>query len=356
MLTMPDFPIVVTLVYATSIVASIVMMMSLDTFSKEVHEPTQLSYYDNYDVLKMKVTKMAKDADVWAISAIVLQSASLIFYLTVNKMGTFKDNAHDKLSKMFNALIVFVMYGTHIPVVAMMLLIVCGMSPVNNVFKVHSTYQNSSTDSKPADLPSLEEDAEVLMQFGLALSLVVVGAAIAGTHLVNHAHVKDDFGGKKGVLQYIVYLLSLMLIAVGAIFHFTVNIHRGEHCDVSVGQFDTYTALRDMSAPLFVCAILEFIASIAWNVWRKVHDMEYEHPEVKKMCSKEWIMFYGGHFLGLLKYAFMFLVLYSYAMSATTYPCLIENEDAVEAGLIFGMGVLALYTCVITHALTTSLW
>jgi hypothetical protein len=229
------------------------------------------------------------------------------------------------------------------------------MSPADHVYKQHVDYAGAPGVAV-ADLPSLDEDAQVLMQFGLALSLVVVGGAIAGTHLVNHAHVKDDFGGKKGVLQYIAYLISLMLIAVGALFHFNVDVRKGKLCDVSAGQFDTYKTLRDMSVPLFVCIILEVVASIAWNVWRKTNDMEYDHPQDKKMCSKAWLLFYGGHFLGLLKYVFMFLVLYSYAMSATTYPCLIENADAVDAGVMFGMGVLALYTGTITHALTTSEW
>jgi hypothetical protein len=121
-----DFPIVVTLVYATSIVAGIVMMMSLDTFSKEMDSKSKLPYYDGYEVLKMKVTKMAKDADIWAITAIVVQSASLVLYLTINKMGTFKEDAHTKLRKLFNAMIVLGMYATHLPVVAMVLLIVCG--------------------------------------------------------------------------------------------------------------------------------------------------------------------------------------------------------------------------------------
>jgi hypothetical protein len=352
---MPDhgFPVVVTLVYAVSIAASIVMMMSFDTFHKEVDPKLKLHYYEGYEALKIKVTKLAKDADIWAISAIALQSASLVFYLTVHQMETFKDNAHEKLQKVFNGLIVFVMYGTHIPVVGMLLLIMCGMSPEDHVYKKHVAYADNN-EAAP-NFPSLDEDAQVLMQFGLALSLVVVCAAIAGTHLVNHAHVKDDFGGKKGVLQYSAYLISLLAVAIGALFHFRIDVHKSELCHISAGEFDTYNTLRDMSIPLFICIFTEIVASIAWNVWRK-RSGAYEHPVDKPMFSKAWFLFYGAHFLCMLKYVFLFLVLYSYAMTATTYPCLIENADAVDAGVMFGMGVLALYTGVITHALTTSLW
>jgi len=329
---MANFPIVVTLVFAISIAASISMMMSLSTFSKEMDEDNDLHYYDNYEVLKMDVVKMAKDSDIWAISAIVAQSASLIFYLIVNQMGTFQNNKNISLEKIFNALIVFVMYGTHLPVVGMMLLIVCGMAPNDETkYKQHVNYAG---DDGNADLPSLDEDSLVLMQFGMSLSLVVIGAAIAGTHLINHAHVKDDFGGTKGVMQYIAYLVSLMFVAVGAMFHFNIDVNKGEFCDITESQFKTYNTLRDMSAGLFVCILVEVIGSIAWNAWRKWGSTGYDHPDSKPFCSKEWILFYGAHFICLLKYGFMFAVLYSYAMSSTTYPCLIESAHAVDAGIV----------------------
>jgi len=315
----------VPLVYhGLMIAASVVMMLAFHKFHHETNSKDTIHYYEGYETLGTSVRSYAEIGETFAILSII--ASGVLMVTTFIKKESLPDG------KWFGHLLTVLQYGLIVPSVFFLFTICTGFKPENNVYKQHVTYGGPGSD-----LPSLQDDTEVMTHFIIANTLIIVSIAVGSTLMIHGDHrAPHDGYVKKGLKA--MYAIGLLLLIVGCVFIASTRVHAAKTCDIDKHEVNHYLWTRDMAIPLMILLFLEifYMLVATFSDW-------YEKAHGQKDG-----MYYGTSLFFLVKYLGMMSVLGSFALTSTKFPCLIENKDAVMGGEVFGFGMLVLFVVALT--------
>jgi hypothetical protein len=303
--------------------ASVVMMQAFHKFHHETNSKETVHYYQGYETLGTSVRKYAEIGETFAIMSII--ASAVLFVVSFIKKESLPDGTW------FGHVLTLLQYGLIVPTVFFLFTICTGFKPENNVYKQHVTYGGPGSD-----LPSLQEDTEVMTHFIIANTLIIVATAVGSTIMIegDHRAPHKDLMAK---LHKFLYAVGILLLIIGCVFIASVRVHVAKTCDIDKHESNHYLWTRDMAIPLMIFLFLElgYMGAALAGVYKDAHQEKNG-------------MHYGTSVFFLLKYLGMMSVLGSFALSSTKFPCLIENKDAVTGGEFFGFGMLLLFVAALT--------